>query len=572
MKYNMKLINQNIFTKTQHLEILKTTIFSVLILLIFASCTSPKSSNREVNLSNISSETNFNDYIKNQLENLREGISENNNQEVAQDFYIRGLNEVSNNNYLGAIYYFQNALKFDKSPTIYISLTEAYMQISDSYNALESAINAYLLDNNNKRSLELMFTLFIFKNDIKSAEIVINELYSKFPTDDNLLLIADFYNRMHNLKAVTFYEKYLESNDNDDAERKLITLYYENKDTLKAIIFLEKSIAKHPSIIKYNDLTYLLIETKNYKKLKSFIITINQLDENTKSEIYRTLISEFYLSKDNITEIIADLREYLEQFKQINSNDPISNFYSSSLSFKIHDTTLTKYFLDNTLKNVDTLSLIPIYCSVLYSEIGEKTIQLNVLKKFRNVFPENNEYNSQLGFWYLQNRQYDSSLTYFEKFRSKEPENPDGYSLIGDVYNKMEKFKEAEENYLKALEKDDDNPTAHNNFAYFLSQFPDRLDEAENHSKISLEKEPKNAAFLDTYGWILYKKHKIDDAFKYINKALEIDSTNYEILEHLGDLYLEKGDIKNAIEFWQKSLKFDTSNLIIIEKIKKYKN
>lgn len=532
------------------------------LILIFTGCSSIDKKNTE------NKENDLYEFLSEKITQYKNDPAVNAS-EIAQDFYLRGLTEVSNENHVSAIYHFEHALKFEKSATVYLSLAESYLALNDTFGGLEAAMNAYKLDNKNKRALEIIYSIFAYGGDYPAAEKVINELYFLYPTKENLLTLADFYSFYNPQKSIEYFENYISKYDSEDVEFKYNNLLFSNGRQESAIHNLMISFKKSPSFEKLNQFNYFAVQSGKFNEIDKFITEI-QSDENVNlNDYFGNLIFHLSSKRNDIDINKTKYFSYLNEFKKYSGINALNEFDAVLLAFSLGDTSLVEYFLPRVINKVDTLSKVPIYCSEIYSLIGKREQALKILLEYKDVFKDDSEYLAVIGYWYYTEKKYKEALEYMLMFKDRNPESAESYTQIADSYDKLEDIDKAEEYYKIALSKDADNPGANNNYAYFLSKFPERLSEAEVYSKLSIEKEPEIAAYLDTYGWILYKQGKIEDSLYYIILAAEKDPKNWEIFEHLGDIYFSLSDISNAENNWTKALKLDPNNLILKEKLNK---
>jgi Flp pilus assembly protein TadD len=489
--------------------------------------------------------------------------------EIAQDYYIRGLNDVSEGNYMKAIYNFEYTLKLEKSTAVYISLAEAYLAVNNIYNALEASIEAFKLDTKNKKALEIMFSIFSYVGDFEAAEKVGLEMYLQYPTSKNILAIADLYFSVNNPKAIDYYEEYLQKEQDSTVEDKYLTLLINQKQFQKALQKLKMRFQVSQDTLQMKQFTWIAVDTGDYNEIDELYKYLTDSSSKNMNSFFDNLIMTLTTTENKNGEYPNFSKKYLNLLKDYDSTLLETDFNSTVLAFNIKDTSLVEIFSDKTLSKIDTNQTYPLIISEIYKRIGLKVQELNTLLKFQAKFPENDEYMLLLGYWYYQEKQFENALLYFTKYKDKKPEEAGRYVSLGDVYEKINDYKSAEKNYLKALELDEDNTTANNNFAYFLTKFPERLAEAENYAKRALLIEPETAAFLDTYGWILFLQNKQEDALKVVLDASKLDSLNWEIWDHLGDIYYSLEDKQNAINSWRRAMELNLDNPSFLNKIKK---
>jgi len=541
-------------------------IILILLAVVFSGCASQK----EFQVNN--SKDDFQKFIQNKSDSLWK-VPQDVGKKIAEDSYVRGLSYASDSNYAFAILEFEDALKFDKSATIYVSLADALMRLGFLDRALESAYEAYKIDSTKVDALEIIFSIYIFNKEIHSAEKVALKIYEMNPTSDNLLMLGDFYSYFNQTKAIDYYKKYDSLNSTPDVKAIICKLYAQLGDTLPAIQGLKELAIANSNPDYAWEYFIMSFNAGQYQNLDYCIDSLfNKYSPKDQADLLSSAIYSFSytpeLINDNTTYFIKQTLK-----KVVDNNYNIGEIFIPSfyLAYNLKDTTLLESLLNNSIVLADTNSEIPATAAQFYESIGKRDSSIAILKKYIEKFPDNPRYSIQLGYSYFLENNWEQAKNYLLKGNSMDTANYNILTSLGDVYDKLNKLDSAEYYYTSALIMNSNDPLVNNNYAYFLSRDPKRLDYALELSKFSIKSEPENAAYLDTYAWILFKMNNIDSALEYLQKAYSIDSTNYDILEHLGDIYESKQSIDKAIEYWEKSVRINPNNKELMKKINKYR-
>lgn len=548
------------------MKIYKLVLFTILVL-FFTGCASQNITQ------NKAQSDDFSKFIKNKSDSLW-FIPTDIAKKEAEDSYVRGLCYANDSNFANAALEFEYALKFDSSATIYMSLADAYLKLGFIDRALESAFKAYSIDSTKTEALEIVFSIFVYKRDIPSAEKVALKIYEKNPSLDNLLMLGDFYSFVDPKKGLEYYKKYDNLNPIPQVKTVINKLELLTGDTLSAIEGF-KSLAisnSNPDYAwEYFDMSLITNQYANLYYCIDSLIGKYSLKDRTdfiSSVVYRFYFTQSFINDSTTPFIKKTLHTVIDSSYNLGGIF-IPSFF---LAYNLKDTLLLESLLNKSIVLTDTISDIPLTAAQFYESIGKRDSSIVLLEKYIKKYPENPKYSVQLGYSYFLNNDWEKARYYLSKGYSLDTTNISLLISLGDVFDRLNKHDSAEHYYALAISKNSDDPLANNNYAYFLSQDTAKLQFAIELSKKAILAEPENAAYLDTFGWIMFKMNNLDTAFEYIEKAYKLDSTNYDIMEHLGDIYEKKGNIEQAIEYWEKSLEFNKNKKELIEKINKYRN
>lgn len=544
--------------------IIGVTTFSML--LVSCASTNQISSNNE---------DNYYEFIKSKSDQIWNYTNEQ-KQEIAKDLYIRGLTDYYDEKYISAILYFETAKKYEQNPTLNLMLAECYMQIRDVDNALDNAIKVFLQDTNNTRALQLMFSGFILKNDVLSAEKTINYIQNKDQSLENTSIMAEFYSYTNPQKAIELYDNLYFRTDAPEYLYKSINLLEQSGDYKNSIErtygFLKKNfdydffIKLFDNSLNNNYFDYLI---KYYEELYP------NYDDEAKSISASYFLDLFYDTHNNTVD--SSLKNFVDAktndiladcYKLENANLYNINFRAGFVALDKGDTALAIDFFEKHLNNCDTCRSLSKYTAHLCNYIGRTNKAIEITQKFYERFPNDSTFLLDLGYHYFVIEEYKTAIKYFLEYYKKDNGNLLAISSLADLYSKINNLSEAEKYYLMGLKIDPDNPTLNNNYAYLLTNKKDRLHDAKKFAEIALQQEPDNGAYLDTYGWIHFKMGNYEKAKEYLEKAKSTGISSPEIFEHLYEVNLKLGFYNEAIKNLKDALQLEPNNADYKKKLK----
>ena len=160
--------------------------------------------------------------------------------------------------------------------------------------------------------------------------------------------------------------------------------------------------------------------------------------------------------------------------------------------------------------------------------------------------------NTELGFRYMQEREYDLAKKKIEKALAANPRNPEAHNAMGLLENVLGKPNAAESSFEKAAELSDNGPAISNNFGQFLCQ-QGRYEEGIKHLSLAAMNplnEDRSIPHLN-----LGKCHK--ELFDYkraevhLKKSLSFSPKNKNALIELANIMLLQGQLAAATSYFE---------------------
>ncbi|MBK8553869.1 MAG: tetratricopeptide repeat protein [Ignavibacteria bacterium] len=508
------------------------------------------------------------------------------------------------NDYIGAIENYRAALKIDKSPGIYYSLSYVYYKLNKFNEALTEIKKALALNPNSESYLELAANIYISQKDFKNAA----DSYEKILTVDStytygLYSLARLYQEMSMpAKAIIVYEKITNRIGFDfDVLRKMYEIYYSYKDYPKSVEVLENLLVLDPY---NNDIKKLLAtlylsnnQPDDSKRMFEELLILNPDDKDIQTELVKIYFKENntelafekfgkmlgkdtlgYYEKVQIGELYFNMMQQDEPSAEIASNifsylnkeypeEWIPYYYIGAIDII---TKKNNNYRENFLKAIQFADTSrDVYTNIGFSFFSQGDIAdaLSILNEGLAKYSDDFRMNYIKALTLQRDNRESESVEYFEKALLANPNEIQVLSALGLIYDNQGKYEKSEEIYERALKIDPQNALVLNNYAYNLSERGVKLDKALAMSKISLEIEPDNASYLDTIGWIYFKMKNYKQAKKFIEMSLKINPNSAVVMEHLGDIYFGMEDYANAKKFWNSSLDLNPGNAGLQDKI-----
>lgn len=488
---------------------------------------------------------------------------------LAVNYVIRAATYQQQGRIADAVIELQEALKIDKSASIYYALAKNYDLMYKPHLAIENALLALKSDSLFTPAMELLGDLYSNQHRFNDAIVMYEQIYKINPEKSNQLRMAYVYQLTNPQKSISLLEDYLKDNNDAFIMLELVKLYKSTNNTEKlteTIVRLDKIADSqenvHASLLEY----YLSLGDFNKALVK--LKKIKDIAQSPTLENAFGLYSN-YLLDDSTKAGEDDIKAYLTLIDQRFYFDYKFQLIAAYLYDKINNSSQFEFFIKHALELADTLPDVPINVIAYYTNKKNYEKALELAEYYKAKFP--NEVRLILSFgyiYYLQNR-FDEALKSFIAARVLEPNNIDVLVQIGTTYDRLGLYDSVYAVYDEALRIAPDEPLVNNNYAYTLSEQNVRLDDALKMINTSLIAEPNNSYYLDTYAWIQFRLGNYNICEEYLNLSIKTGHVNAEVYDHLGELYLVKGDKTKALDAWKKGLELEPENKSLKEKIKK---
>lgn len=523
-------------------------------------------------------------------------------------YFIDGKTLELQNNFIGAIENFREALKYEKSAGIYYALAEVYFKLGKTDEAQTEINKALKINPGDQNYLEALANIYIAKKEFQSAI----DVYEKIIKQDSnytygLYSLARLYQELKMpAKAIVIYEKITNKIGYDfDVLNKMYDIYIGYKDYPKAIETLESLQKLDPYNITIKSiLASLYIKNDDQDKARKVYEEIFTLNPDNK-EVQTELVKIYFKQNDN-DRAFENFRKMLgkdslgfwekvqvgEVYFNITAQDPSAKDIAENIFINLNENYpeqwIPYYYLgvldimnnnlsdyhskfEKAIQLADTSSEAFINIGLAYIQQNEIENSLNTAELGLEKFPDDYRLYYIKGLALQRSGDNVKAILAFEKAIELNPQDLNSLSTLALAYNTEKNYNRSNELYEMALKLDPQNPLLLNNYAYNLSERGEKLDEALSMAKIAVERDPGNASYLDTIGWIYFKLGKFKSAKINIEKSLEINPNSAVVLEHLGDVYNGMKDYSNAVKYWKLALDKNPENSDLKEKIDQLK-
>jgi len=525
---------------------------------------------------------------------------------AALSLFIEGKTLELQNNYLGAIEKYNEALKIERAAGIYYTLSQVYYNTSQHQKAIDNVLEAIRLAPDNLEYKESAADIYILLNDYPKALTLLKEVSERRPDDINVLYnIGRLYEaEKQPSEAIKYYERITEEYTYDETVlRRMIAIYENYKDYANEASAMEKLLSLDPTNLELKVLTaQTFLRIPDYEKALELYEGILETDARNREiqtevikiyfrqnrndiafEKYGQLINRdtvdfmtkmgialafFEAGKEDSTALYV-AKSILETVRSSYENEWMPEFYLALIEIREHGLAKVEDKLRKILTNADTSAEAHVQVGFVYLEQNKLEDAVKVFSEGAGKFPEDFRLNYLTGLSYYRLGRNRESYPFLEKALVISPGDINVLSTLGLVYDDLKMDSDCERIYEQALKHHPENILIMNNYAYYLAERGKRLKEAEEMSRKTIEAEPGSSSYLDTYGWILFKLKDYKNAAKYIEKAVSIRS-DAVLLEHLGDVYEAMGEIVKAMKYWKQGLEKDPGNEGLRKRIQKY--
>ncbi len=163
--------------------------------------------------------------------------------------------------------------------------------------------------------------------------------------------------------------------------------------------------------------------------------------------------------------------------------------------------------------------------------------------------------NTELGFQYLQQREYETALRKLEKALEADADYADAHNAMGLLHEALGQYEDAERSFKRALRLDPRNSAALNNYGQFLCQ-RGRYEEGQKQFLSAVANPLYNlpAVAYSNAGSCAFDAGDLDTAESHFRSALGIDARLAPALLQMADLSYRLGRYLPARGYLQRYL------------------
>ena len=571
-------------------NLLKYTLYIVLILISFSSCSSKKKLNGKGKTTHLSQKKE-NEFASNFIEATTQKII--GNYDLAQKLFLEGLK-----------------IK-PKSAVTYFELSGIYGYKKMGRDAVESAEKSVQLNPENdwyKTNLAVLYQKYgMYEESLKLYKTLVEKHPGRY---EYLFTLADNYLVLNKKEdALTVYSKIQKTMGNsEELALHKQNLYLELNQVDNAILEVENLIKEHPNKASYYGLLAELYDEKgDESKTLYYYDKVLEIDPNNAD--IRFALYSYYSEKgkdekayeelkkgfanpeasiDTKTQILlgfVNVQNKIEQEKgaelaeiMVQAHPKDSKSYTALAEIYLqkedYEKALTSYKKSVSLESNQFL----LWNQIVFIEADLKLYDSLIVdsEKAIDLFPTQPLYYFFSGLGNTQKGNVDRAIKRLNQGKDLVLDNDqmlgEFYQMLGDAYHTKKENEKSDRSYDKALELNPRNLIVLNNYSYYLSEREEELDKALKMSKFSNVISPQNANYLDTYAWILFKQKKYTEASSVLEDALTYGGENsIVILEHYGDVQFFLNNKVTALEYWEKASKKEGASDLLFQKIKEKK-
>jgi len=384
------------------------------------------------------------------------------NLELAEKFFLEGVDFYNKKNYLSAKICFENALRYSPDRcSVLFNYASTLFKLDYLHDAILFCNKILKIENDHSDSLFLLCEIYLSLGDFNSSVNTINKLISIYPYNELYFLFrADIFVKLDNYPLAINDLKLVINNNpfSHSAYNNLGVIYYHQELIQESLDCFEQAIILHENS------TYLINQVKSLLKLgriqQSITILLKICDVDSLNldanfmlanaffeckEYHKSI--EYYIQaskiSDNSALILNNLalslnkinliNECLENFDKAISLEP-NNFqfyYNKAFVceehyFFIDALNLYKKAIEINPKSIDSL----INLGNIYLKQGEYSQALKLFKSILDIEKNNIKCNINLGYTYLELRDHINAIKFFSNAIDIDP----NYPLLFGVY------------------------------------------------------------------------------------------------------------------------------------------
>ncbi|HRP02401.1 MAG TPA: tetratricopeptide repeat protein [Candidatus Kapabacteria bacterium] len=487
-------------------------------------------------------------------------------QQEARYFFINGVSEQVQQHDAEAILEFQEALRFDKHPSIYYSIAKSFTNLYKRERAIEYLKLALNIYPEHLPSLDLLSDIYYYI-DIKASNEYNNQALALYETKERLIKSAILNETLDIEKSISLYKELIEKYNSDiELLYRLSDIYFDMEQYDSALIVLNKIDKLEPSNLdNIYKIVQIMLNSNDYQKALDYSMTKKMLLTSTEFESNIYNLGLFYYQLDSI-----DNKDLINQYLDlINDNFKLSynmQLMGLFLSSKYSSKDLPLY-VDRALKLSDSLDQT-LSLSIQAYFLNNDTISCrNLITQYQEDIDKSPLLLSYVTSFYSMVGQDSIALLNIKKELKLDSNNADIYAQMGVIYDKIGLVEQSDSANIKALSINPNHLNANNNYAYSLAVRKIKLDEALKMAEKLINASEQHAAFIDTYAWVNYQLGKLDVALEYLQKAIEYNDASSEVYEHLGYVLMDKNNFVEAKYAFIKSLELNPNNKNSKEKL-----
>jgi len=523
--------------------------------------------------------------------------------ELALEHFIDGTVYEMKGEYAKAVLEFQDALRYEKSHGIYLSLSKNYSYLRKHSLAIEAGKEAVRMSPENldyRRNLaETLGRAFqpdaaaeqyreILARDSSARDAwyglarieqsrkprqalsTYEAILERFGPDWNVYLqVADLHGRLgqHGESARALEQMAKLDPGNQALKKSLAEAYGRAEEYDLALKTFKELNEVDPANLEYvAEIAGLYLIQKDYDAATRQFEDI--LSRDSVAIEVKLRIGEIYFSQlEQDSTLAPQARSVFTRIRDTYPEDWRAYWFLGAIGAITNDDSASVQNFRRVTELASWNADAWVYLSSVFLGSNSFEGMATVLESALEVLPEDYRVNFFLGVAYSRLGRDDEAVGALERARTIDPENVDALSQLALVYDGMGRYTVSDSLYDLAVGIEPENDLVLNNYGYSLAERGVHLDKALEMAKKAVKAQPENPSYLDTIGWIYFRLGRYREAERFVREAIEKGEDNAVVYEHLGDIYFKLNQHDRAIEHWNMALELDEDNTALREKI-----
>ena len=525
------------------------------------------------------------------------------NREQALKHFIDGSLFDSKGDYAKAVLEYQDALLYDRNPSIYYALSKDYSLLGKHALAAQTGQQAIALDSTNMTYRESLGAIYMnaFQPDLaaieyekmirldsnytgawhnlarieqvrrplRALEIYEHLLDREGDSWELLLQAGDLYSALGRFKeAADRYKRMLAIDPSNRAlRRQLAETYVRAGDADEAIRILEEMMERDDSDFEVTaSLADAYLEKQEFTKALALYEELLKREKDHPQIKIRVGVAYFGRVQSD-SSFLPKAKQMFEEASRALPNDWRPFWYLGAIAeMEDRDSVALENFQRVTQLEGGGIEAWW-YVGTYYFDRNEHRKVVDLMEKGKKHFPEDFRVYLLLGLSSSRLGEDEKAVEYLWQSLKLNPNDVNTLSSLALTLDGMKNYEQSDSLYEQALRLDPNSDLILNNYSYSLSERGLQLDRALEMATRAVEADSTSPSYLDTIGWVHYKLGNYIEAERYVRKAIDRGEASAVVHEHLGDVYFKLGQIEKAVEWWKKALEKDPENKGLKEKI-----
>jgi tetratricopeptide (TPR) repeat protein len=473
--------------------------------------------------------------------------------------YLRGLTEERAGHITEALAQYEKVVQQDpQALEVYRDIAQLNLRLGQSDAALRAAEKIRDLAPNDPSSFLFLGNVQVAQGNLAKAAESYERALKLDPKNVRALEnLGNYYGILDPLKALSYYQRYLELDPNDAEVHFQIGLVHQKTGNFKeAIRYYEKARELEPQ-----QPAPVLALAELYELQKSTVQAIGAYTDAATLQprnaiIYIRLGHLYYQNQQ-----WDDAYSAFQNARSLQPQDAPIHYWLARVSEERKQWSEAAKFAARAYELSHDPQFMPLtaYYLTLERRLPEA---VKWLERARRNDPNNPNTLLFLGMNYLELDKPKKAREALVHGVARHPDDAQLRFQLGIAEDRLGHFTDAVDQFQAVLKIDPKNAAAMNYLGYSFADRGIQLPEAEKLLRQAVAIEPENGAFLDSLGWLRYKQGDLHEAIKLLENAAK-RAPDVLIFDHLGQAYAGIQDFEKATEAWTRALALDPGNAAI---------